>query len=1036
MSEQGTSSPGIPGASVHIAGLVGVPRAMVEPELRRVTILVADIEGSTALIQGLDAEDAADLIDPALRAMIDAAERFDGTVSHRGDGIMVVFGAPTVAEDHALRACLAALAMRDAMVLDTSGVKLRVGIHSGPVVFRPVRINGTLVQDAVGIAVHIAARLEQSAAAGMICLSDAVLALAGNYLRTAPLQAIQVKGIEAPMARHRLEGADPAASRWAVRASRGLSAFVGRAVESAALATALDGDGLRSVQIVGSAGMGKSRLIHEFLQTAVTRNCHVIVWAGDHLRHFAPFQPVTSWLRAWLGIRDADQKEEARGKLIAGLFAVGHPAAAEVGLLERLLGIGEGGQLRTKVDFGGAIAALMQAQAQGRQLVLICEDADRFDPAVFELLESALPKLATIGPVVVSASRARVRFSGIPPANVRLVPLGPLSDEEAAAMLAAMEQGRSSIPGRAADILDKAGGNPLFIEEVAPLVAHGAGESEVGLSEIPDRVDELIADRLGRLPIELRALVQLCAVIGPDVPLRVLTPLSGLSEEALAAALARLADEQLLYESRRYPDTQVTFKHALTREVAYRTILAARRRAQHERIVDILAASGPATVPRYIDELCHHSLKAQRWEQAVGFLRIAARESMARTAFQSALASLKKAREAGSKLPDSARLRLDVLSELHQLVRICGSYAELGPVLDEAQELAEALDDRTRITELLATRVHLFNILGRLDEAIALGERTRVAARAHADTYLLLSASFLVGQSYFNAGRLAEADAVLTEMLAEVDGFEAVGSNGPALVIHRNLGLGTRAMARVMRGAYRLAEEDIETARPHAASSPRPYDRIFMAAADGYVAAERRDPEAASAAFHVALELSEASGINQLRPPVLAGLGHTLLMRGETAAASETLSAAHRMAAAEQRWMFQIFACTGMALAGLALHEPDLARGFAEEGVAIATRYGFHGFGIPAQRVRGMVMSMTAGRAAEGHALLRATLDAGQAAGMVGEVARGHAALAAVGAPDAAQHLRTAQTLHEAIGLSAHFVRIEAAIAAGRLPYI
>jgi class 3 adenylate cyclase/tetratricopeptide (TPR) repeat protein len=1009
---------------------------MVEPELRRVTVLVADIEGSTALIQDLDAEDAADLIDPALRTMIDAAERFDGAVSHRGDGIMVVFGAPTVAEDHALRACLAALAMRDTMAAETSGVKLRVGIHSGPVVFRPVRINGAMVQDAVGIAVHIAARLEQSAAAGMICLSDSVLALAGNYLRTAPLQSIQVKGIEAPMARHRLEGADPSASRWAVRAARGLSTFVGRQAEVAILADSLDGHALRSVQIVGPAGMGKSRLIHEFLQSARTRDCHTIVWAGDHLRHFAPFQPITSWLRAWLGIRDADTREDARGKLIAGLFAVGHPVAAETELLERLLGIGEGAQPLKRIDYGGAIAALLEAQAQGRQLVLVCEDADRFDPAVMELLESALPKLAKAGPLVVSASRARVRFAGIPPANVRMVPLGPLSEDEASTMLATMEQGRTSVPGRAADILDKAGGNPLFIEEVAPLVAHGFGETDAGLPEIPDRVDELIADRLGRLPIELRGLVQLCAVIGPDVPLRVLAPLSGLDEATLATALDRLADEQLLYESRRYPDPQVTFKHALTREVAYRTILTARRKTQHERIVDILAGGDAVAITRYIDELCHHALKAQRWAQAVEFLRIAAREAMARTAFQAALVSLKKARDAGAKLPDSGQLRLEVLSELHQLVRICGSYADLGAVLDEAQELAEELDDRPRITELLATRVHLFNILGRLDEAIALGERTRIAARAHDNSALLLTASFFAGQSYFNAGRLLDAERVLTETLATVDALEAAGSTESTLVVHRNLSLGTRAMARVMQGDHVAAMADIDAARPHAVASPRPYDRIFIAAAAGFVAAERRDPEAAGASFHIALELAGASGISQLRPPVLAGLGHTLLMRGETAAASETLSAAHRLARAEQRWMFQIFAATGMALAGIALHEPDLARNFAEEGLALATRYGFNGFRIPALRVLGKVLAMTAGRADEGHAILTSSIEAAHAAGMRAEVARGHVAMAAVGAPNTAHHLGTAKKLHGELGLSTHFAGIEAALAAGRFPYV
>ena len=169
---------------------------------------------------------------------------------------------------------------------------------------------------------------------------------------------------------------------------------------------------------------------------------------------------------------------------------------------------------------------------------------------------------------------------------------------------------------------------------------------------------------------------------------------------------------------------------------------------------------------------------------------------------------------------------------------------------------------------------------------------------------------------------------------------------------------------------------------------------------------------------------------------MLAGLGHIMLARGQTAAASETLSAAHRLAGAEQRWMFQIFAATGMALAGLALHEPDLALSFADDAVSLAERYGFHGFRIPALRVRGMVLAMTAGRAPEGHALLHTSIAAAQSLAMAGEVARGHAALAAVGAPDAAHHLDLARTLHDAIGLTAHFARVEHEIRLGHLPYI
>ncbi len=1043
MSASGLSPPGQAGNRPHLAD--GRP---TEPELRRVTVLFADIQGSTALIHDLDAEDAASLIDPALQAMIEAAERFDGAVSHRGDGIMAVFGAPTVVEDHALRACLAALAMRDAVAAAgedaVEAVQLRIGIHSGEVVFRPVRINGALVHDAVGIAVHIAARLEQSAAAGMICLSGTVLALAGHYLRTAALPAIAVKGIEAPLARHQLLAANPSTNRWAVRAARGLSAFVGRRAEMTALEAALAGDGTQALQIVGPAGMGKSRLIHEFLRSEAAQARQVFVLTGDHLRHFAPFHPITAWLRTWLGLRDADGPADARAKLAAGLAAIGNPAGADPARLERLLGLGAptADAPRQRIDFGGAIAAVMIGIAGNRKLLLVCEDADRFDPALMELLETALPRLAQHGTLLVSASRVRVRFAGIPPALVRALPLAPLDDSEASAMLSGMDAGRGAPPAQAAEILRKAAGNPLFLEEVAPLVAQSGptGPNDAALADIPERVEELIADRLGRLPPVLRALVQLCAVVGPDVPMRLVAPLAGLAAPELEAALLRLADEQLLYESRKYPDPQFSFKHALTREVAYKTILVARRRVHHGRIADVLADADPAAITRDIDELCHHTLRAQRWEPAVAYLRIAAREAMARTAFQAAIAALRRARDVATNLPDdveTARIRLAVLTELSSLVRLSGSYAELGPVLDEAEILAVSLDDRTSLTDMLATRVHMFNILGRLDEAIALGERTRVAARSQGDVNLLLNASFFAGQSYFNAGRLDDANRLLGETLQTCDAAHGEQTATPShIIVHRTLAHGTRAMARALRGAHDEAMADIDAARPHAQASHRPYDRIFLSAAAGFVLGERRDARTAAEHFRAALALSETSGIVQLRPPALAGLGHALLMLGETEAASETLSQAHRLAGAEQRWMFQLFAATGMALAGLALGEPDLAHSFAADAVKLADRHGFSAFRVSATRVLGTVLASTGGRHDEGYERLQAAIAAAEAAGMVNEIARGHAALGALGAPRAAEHLRTARKAYTALGMRSYYTAIAAEISAGRLPYI
>ena len=1003
-----------------------------EPELRRVTVLFADIQGSTALIQDLEAEDAAGLLDPALQAMIEAAERFDGAVSHRGDGIMAVFGAPTVAEDHALRACLAALAMRDAMVAGGSGeVRLRIGIHAGEVVFRPVRIGGVLMHDAVGIAVHIAARLEQSAVAGEICLSGSAQAIAASYIRTEVLSALQVKGVDAPIPRFRLLGADPTANRWRIRAARGLSAFVGRGRELTALEVALGRKGLRAVQLVGPAGMGKSRLIHEFLHGPAAAACYVVTLTGDRHRRLAPFHPVTAWLRGWLEIRDADRLTEARAKLAVGL--AGLSADADAALLERLLDLGDSAAAlpRGKIDFGGAIAALIAALSGGRETILVCEDADSFDPATLELLESALPRLGRGGLLVLSASRGRMRISGIPAVAARSLVLAPLNDAEATTLLGGIDAGRAAEPALAAEILRKAGGNPLFLEEVAPLVSAAAprGLDEASQPAIPDRVEELIADRLGRLAPELRRLVQLCAVIGPDVPARVIAPLSGLEMGELNGALRHLADEQLLYESRKYPDAQFTFKHALTRDVAYRTILVARRRLHHAAIVDILEAEGAEARGRNIEDLCHHALRAQRWEPAVSYLRASATAAMARTAYQSALAALRRAREVAAGLPagnQTAQTRLDVLVALEHVVRWSGSYAELGTVLDEVEELALELGDRARVANVLATRVHMLNILGRLDEAIDLGERARVVAAADGDATLLMTASFYTGQSYFNVGRLGDAERVLSETLVRAE---------MAMPL-RALCHGTRAMARALRGGFEAAAKDVAAAERDAAASGRAYDRIFAAAAAGFVAHERRRSGEAILAFRRALAISDEAGIVQLKPPALAGLGHAQLVDGDAAGASETLSAAYRLSHAEQRWMFQLFAAIGMAHAGIATGEPDLARGFAEEAVALAELHGFAAFRVPALRAHGMVLAATAGSEAAGHARLREALAAAEAASMAPEQAHAHAALAALAAPGSAVHHAEARARYADLGLGDCSARLAAAIASGRLPYL
>ncbi len=1037
------------------SGTAAKPSDEAEPELRRVTVLFADIAGSTALIQHLDPEAAADLIDPALRAMIDAAERHGGTVSGRGDGVMAIFGAPSEAEDHGLRACLAALAIRDSAA--SSGVGVRVGIHAGDVVFRPVRIGQSWTQDAVGVAVHIAARLEQTAERGTICLSGAVMRLVRGFVHAMPLDAIEVKGVDQPIERYLLLDADHTANRWGVRAASGLFRFVDRTREMATLSASLDaGAGLRLVQLVGGPGLGKSRLVHEFLATDAAQDCYVVNLYGDFHRRAVPFHPVATWLRGWLDIRADDASAEARRKLLQGIARLGLPTPIDRNALERMLGLGRpandiGGadEFRT-VDFGAMFAALVTAIAARRRTLLVCEDIDSLDAASRELLESALVHLAGQDVLVVTASRARSRLTSAPASAARTLTLAPLPEDDSARLLASIDAKLAGNAALAATILRKAGGNPLFLEEVAPLAAQqNAATTPIRDDDaaiaIPDRVEALIADRLARLPRPLRRLVQLCAVIGIDVPLHLVARLVGEAPDEIYARLTRLQSEQLLYESRKYPDPQFSFKHALTRDVAYRTILAARRRAHHGRIVELLESDTAEAQERDLDDLCFHAIQAQLLPKAVGLLQRAARKAAARSAYQAAEDCLSRAREIIRKLPDDEALaatHLDILMGLQVLGGYANNYAEMGRLLDEAEPLARRLGHENGAIRIQALRVHLYNITGRLREANALGEQASEAARVAGDPNLVVLVGHYLGQSYFNIGRFADAIGVLGRnlgVIADAETQQPAATTTPfnhgTVATVSAMTHGTRAMAHAFRGDHAAAARDIAEASQLAGGSQRSYTKIFASTTEGFCHLQRRCAGDAETAFRAGLALSEADGIQQLTPPLLAGLGHARLLAGDARGAAESLSAAHRTARATGRTMFQISAASGLAFTSLQLGEADLGGRFADEAVALARRFLFRGFLVQALRAQGLLLAAAHETAAQARSALEEALALAGELDMRAEIAHCHAALAVLGADDAAMHCALAGRLYRDVGMSQWFERLQPAFAAGRMWY-
>jgi class 3 adenylate cyclase len=877
----------------------------IEAEIRRVSLLFADIRGSTELVQYLDPEAAANVLGPPIHAMVEEVERFEGVASDRGDGIMAVFGAPSAAEDHAVRACLAALAIQERLSGGGPGaVKVRVGIHFGEVVFRRGRIGKLHMQDVFGVAVHVAARLEQTADPGTIILSQAAYELARGFVKVSPLPPVQAKGIAEPIDRLLLLGADQNANRFEVRAGRGLGGFTNRAQEMTILRDALKGGdaGLKLIQLSGPAGIGKSRLIHELFATSEASRCHVVKLTGDPHRQNAAYYPVTTWLRRALDIRSSDSAGEALNKLTRKV----EQYKIEGDHATRLLGLGsrERSDLTNlddtpSLDVAGLIATIILRDAVGRPIILACEDVDHFDPPSRDLMPSLAAALAHVDILMVTTSRPRFRLPSVRANMSRTLALPALADDDATQLLGKLNPNLPTGSALTATILQKAGGNPLFLEEVAQLIGPrgwagqppakmpGGGKDEPTFG-IPDRVEALIADRLGRLPKQQRQLVQACAVIGVDVPLRIAAKLVGASESALHSRLSKLS-EALLYETRRYPDPQFSFKHALTRDVAYNTVLPSKRREYHAKIMEILEGEAAASHDHYLDDLCMHAVHAQMWPKALSCLRLAAGAAAERSSYEVAELYLTRALEISREFADDAdtlRSRIEILLGLRRLVAANSKHVQASQLLDVAEELAARLGDPDVQLRIMVMRVYVLNILGQLDRAISLAERSREMAQrlGHVQTFGL--ATFHLGQAHFNAGSFIAAEKTLSDNVTFLAGVQVDAPTG-ALGALPVLTHATRAMVRAFVGEFASAAQDAELAKQHAGRTQRPYDLSLAAFGEGFVHLQRRTCEAAQRAFRESLSLGESREMTDPRslPPLIRGAGADELRRFESSRA-------------------------------------------------------------------------------------------------------------------------------------------------------
>ena len=713
----------------HLAEKILTSKSALEGERKHVTVLFADLKGSMELLADRDPEEARRLLDPVLERMMEAVHHYEGTVNQvMGDGIMALFGAPVAHEDHAVRACYAALRMQRLINLyadelqrrGSTPVQIRVGLNSGEVVVRAIGNDLHMDYTAVGQTTHLAARMEQMAKAGSVLVTGDTLKLAEGYVQVRSLGPVTVKGIENPTEVYELTGFGPARSRLQASAARGLTRFVGRERELQQLSQALEHAGAghgQAVAIVGEAGVGKSRLVWEFTRLHRIDSWRLIESSPVSYGKTTAFLPLIDLLRAYFQIEARDEARKIREKVTGKLLSLDRALEPSLPALLWLLDVPVEDPLWQRLDPPqrrqhtlDALNRLLLRESQVQPLLVVFEDLHWIDSETQALLDGLVESLPAARLLLLVNYRPEYQHTWDSRTYYTQLQLDPLPPETAEQLLGALLGPDAGLDPLKRVLIARTEGNPFFLEEcVRALVETGSLSGERGAYwlarplptiQVPATVQAVLATRIDRLPPGDKALLQMASVVGKDVPLALLQAIAEHIEDEVHAAIGRLQAAEFLYETGLFPDLAYTFKHALTHDVTYGSLLQDRRRTLHGQIVATIERLYPDRLAEHIERLAHHAVRGEVWEKAVTYLRQAGAKAAGRSAYREAVGYFEQALTALTHLPESRETReqaIDVRFDLRNAFFPLAEFARVEECLQEAEILARALDDQRRL---------------------------------------------------------------------------------------------------------------------------------------------------------------------------------------------------------------------------------------------------------------------------------------------------------------------------------------------------
>ena len=780
-----------------LADKILTTRGSIEGERKLVTVLFTDVAGYTSMSEKLDPEEVHQIMDGCFKLLMDEIHKYEGTIDKfTGDGVMALFGAPVAHEDHAQRACYAALAMQRVMgeygekIERECGVefKMRVGLNSGPVIVGSVGNDLRMDYTAIGDTTNLASRMESMARPGTILVSRDTHKTARDYFKFEPLGKVKVKGKEEPVEAYELVEAGEVETRIAAAIARGLTRFVGRKREIAALKEAFEkaqsGSG-QVVGIVGEAGVGKSRLILELRGVLPKEEYTYLEGQCLHYGGSMAYLPLLDILRSYFDIKEGEREFALKKTMNEKIIQLDEKLKGILPPLHEILSLKvedeeylklEPQQKREKTF--EAIRDLLIRESQNRPLILAVENLQWIDRTSEEFLSYLIGWLANAHILLVLLYRPEYTHQWGSKSYYSQIGVDQLSTSTSAELVQSILEEGEVVPELRELILNRAAGNPLFMEEFThTLLENGSiqkKDHQYVLSrkasdiQVPDTIQGIIAARMDRLEDNLKRTMQVASVIGRDFAYRILQTITGMREE-LKSYLLNLQGLEFIYEKSLFPELEYIFKHALTQEVAYNSLLLKRRKEIHERIGKAIEELYPDRLEEFYEMLAHHYSGSENWEKAYHYLKLSGDKATLSYSAWEAFRFYKEAINVLNQLPETEEnkrrgieVRLSMATPMMVLV-----YPEDSlQILQEGERLSKELGDERSLANIYSSIGMYYSLRGESLLGRKYAQYCFEEAEKIQDIELMAPIGFDLSVSYNGAGEFFKVAELAPRVLA------------------------------------------------------------------------------------------------------------------------------------------------------------------------------------------------------------------------------------------------------------------------------